>query len=56
MGPAPLLALLAARGARTNRRTMTRAFADEFAASGLDVADLAAFAAQWRARVTAPGR
>ena len=28
----------------------------EFAASGLEVADLAAFAAAWRARVTAPAR
>ncbi len=31
-------------------------FAEEFAASGLDTADLAAFAAAWRARVTAPAR
>jgi len=40
---------------RGTRKT-TRRFADEFAASGLDVADLAGFAAQWRARVTAPAR
>ena len=33
-----------------------RRFADDFAASGLDTADLAAFAAQWRARVTAPAQ
>ena len=38
------------RGARKT----TRRFAEEFAASGLEVADLAAFAAAWRARVTAP--
>ena len=30
--------------------------AADFAASGLEVADLAAFAAVWRARVTAPAR
>jgi excisionase family DNA binding protein len=42
------------RGARKTTRRFPRRFADEFAASGLDVADLAAFAAQWRARVTAP--
>ena len=40
------------RGARKT----TRRFADEFAASGLEVADLAAFAAAWRARATAPAR
>jgi len=44
------------RGARKTTRRYPRRFADEFAASGLDTADLAAFAAQWRARVTAPGR
>jgi hypothetical protein len=33
-----------------------RRFADDFAASGLDTADLAVFAAAWRARVTAPGQ
>ena len=37
-------------------RKTTRRFADEFVASGLEVADLAAFAAAWRARVTAPAR
>ena len=42
------------RGTRKTTRRFPRRFADEFAASGLDVADLAAFAAQWRARVTAP--
>ncbi len=40
---------------RGSRKT-TRRFADEFAASGLDVVDLAGFAAQWRARVTAPAQ
>ena len=44
------------RGARKTTRRYPRRFADDFAASGLDTADLAAFAAQWRARVTAPGR
>jgi excisionase family DNA binding protein len=42
------------RGTRKTTRRYPRRFADDFAASGLDVADLAAFAAQWRARVTAP--
>jgi len=44
------------RGTRKTTRRYPRRFADEFAASGLDTADLAAFAAQWRARVTAPGQ
>ena len=44
------------RGARKTTRRFPRRFADEFAASGLDVADLAAFAAAWRARVAAPSR
>ena len=42
------------RGNRKTTRRYPRRFADEFAASGLEVADLAAFAAAWRARVTAP--
>jgi excisionase family DNA binding protein len=42
------------RGTRKTTRRYPRRFADEFAASGLDTADLAVFAAQWRARVTAP--
>jgi excisionase family DNA binding protein len=41
------------RGTRKTTRRFPRRFADEFAASGLDVADLAAFADAWRARVTA---
>jgi excisionase family DNA binding protein len=41
-------------GARKTTRRYPRRFAEEFAASGLDVDDLAAFAAAWRARVTAP--
>ena len=41
---------------RKTTRRYPRRFADEFAASGLDTADLAAFAAAWRARVTALGR
>ena len=44
------------RGARKTTRRFPRRFADEFAASGLEVADLASFAAAWRARVTAPAR
>ena len=44
------------RGTRKTTRRYPRRFADDFAASGLDTADLAAFAAQWRARVTAPPR
>jgi len=44
------------RGTRKTTRRYPRRFADDFAASGLDTADLAAFAAQWRARVTAPGK
>jgi excisionase family DNA binding protein len=43
-------------GARKTTRRYPRRFAEEFAASGLEVADLAAFAAAWRARVTAPVR
>ena len=43
-------------GARKTTRRYPRRFAEEFAASGLEVADLAAFAAAWRARVTAPAR
>jgi excisionase family DNA binding protein len=42
------------RGSRKTTRRYPRRFADDFAASGLDMADLATFAAQWRARVTAP--
>ncbi len=41
------------RGSRKTTRRFSRRFADNFAASGLDVADLAGFAAQGRARVTA---
>ena len=44
------------RGTRKTTRRYPRRFADEFAASGLDTADLAVFAAAWRARVTAPVR
>ena len=43
-------------GTRKTTRRFPRRFADDFAASGLDVADLAAFAAAWRARITAPAR
>jgi len=43
-------------GARKTTRRYPRRFAEEFAASGLEVADLAAFAAAWRARVTAPAK
>ena len=44
------------QGVRKTTRRYPRRFAEEFAASGLEVADLAAFAAAWRARVTAPAR
>src|SRR6202035_2895730 len=43
-------------GARKTPRRYPRRFAEEFAASGLEVADLAAFVAAWRARVTAPAK
>jgi len=43
-------------GARKTTRRYPRRFAEEFAASGLEVADLADFAAAWRARVTAHAR
>jgi excisionase family DNA binding protein len=39
------------RGVRKTTRRFPRRFADDFAASGLDVADLAGFAARWRASV-----
>jgi hypothetical protein len=42
------------RGARKTTRRYPRRFAEDFAASGLEAADLTAFAAAWRARVTAP--
>ena len=38
------------RGARQTTRRFPRRFADDFAASGTDVADLAGFAERWRAR------
>jgi excisionase family DNA binding protein len=44
------------RGARKTTRRYPRRFADEFAASGLDVAELAEFTARWRARITGGGR
>ncbi len=43
-------------GARKTTRRYPRRFAEEFVASGLEVADLAAFAAAWRARVTASAK
>ena len=39
------------RGVRKTTRRFPRRFADDFAASGLDVADLPGFAARWRASV-----
>ena len=39
------------RGARQTTRRFPRRFADDFAASGTDTADLAGFAARWRDRV-----
>jgi hypothetical protein len=44
------------RGSRKTTRRYPRRFADEFAASGLDVADLAEFTALWRARGAGGGR
>jgi excisionase family DNA binding protein len=44
------------RGARQTTRRFPRRFADDFAASGTDVADLAGFAEQWRARVAGARR
>ena len=44
------------QGTRKTTRRYPRRFVEEFAASGLEVADLAAFAAAWRARVAAPAR
>jgi len=62
--PAELLETVARPGRRTHpappaartARRFPRRFADDFAASGLDLADLAAFADAWRARVTASAR
>jgi excisionase family DNA binding protein len=39
------------RGVRKTTRRFPRRFADDFATSGLDVADLAGFAARWRERI-----
>ena len=39
------------RGARQTTRRFPRRFADDFAASGTDTADLAGFAARWRERI-----
>ena len=44
------------QGTRKTTRRYPRRFAEEFAASGLEAADLAGFAAAWRARVAAPAR
>jgi excisionase family DNA binding protein len=44
------------RGVRKTTRRYPRRFADEFAASGLDVADLAEFTTWWRARVARGGQ
>jgi excisionase family DNA binding protein len=44
------------RGARQTTRRFPRRFADDFAASGMDAADLAGFAARWRDRVTGTSR
>ena len=44
------------RGVRKTTRRYPRRFADEFAASGLDVADLAEFTTRWRARLSGDGR
>jgi hypothetical protein len=44
------------RGSRKTTRRYPRRFADEFVASGLDVADLAEFTTRWRARAAGGGR
>jgi excisionase family DNA binding protein len=44
------------RGSKKTTRRFPRRFADEFAASGLDMTDLAGFAALWRAQVAGAGR
>lgn len=44
------------RGPRQVTRRFPRRFADDYAASGMDTADLAGFAERWRARVTGPAR
>jgi excisionase family DNA binding protein len=44
------------RGSRKTTRRYPRRFADEFAASDLDVTDLAEFATQWRARMARAGQ
>jgi hypothetical protein len=44
------------QGTRKTTRRYPRRFADEFAASRLEAADLADFATAWRARVTAPAK
>src|SRR5580692_5036402 len=43
------------RGSRKTMRRYPRQFADEFAASRMDVADLAEFTAWWRAKVAGDG-
>jgi excisionase family DNA binding protein len=44
------------RGARQTTRRFPRRFADDFAASGTDAADLAGFAERWRARAAGAAR
>ena len=43
------------RGSRKTTRRYPRRFADDFAASGQDVSDLAEFATRWRARMASAG-
>ena len=43
------------RGSRKTTRRYPRRFADDFAASGQDMSDLAEFAARWRARMASAG-
>jgi excisionase family DNA binding protein len=44
------------RGSRKTTRRYPRRFVDDFAASGLDVTDLAEFAARWRTRMARAGQ
>ena len=43
------------RGSRKTTRRYPRRFADDFAARGQDVSDLAEFAVRWRARMASAG-
>lgn len=48
--------MVVCRGKTKTTRRFPARFADDFAASGLDMADLAEFAAMWRVRVSGAAR